>query len=156
MNQDLYEKEPFKNLLFVILFVFIFIFILSIKYGVKFTSEIVQSFGIGFGTFFAGLAGLTALLDWYGKIRRAERYIKELKDKYPRKLLNKKKLRIMHKTGTNMIYLLDERDKTSRWVQDQEARKDLGFSSSDTSGDISKEELVKYSEGDPIVSKKNY
>jgi len=158
MKQDLHKEKSLKYLLFYILLVFvIFIFVLSKIYGFKVASEIIQSLGIGLGSFFAGLAGLTAFLEWHNnKTKRAEKYIEELKGRYPRKLLSRKKIRIMRKVDTNMIYLLDERDKTSRWFQDQEARKDLGFSSSDTSGDISENDLAEYSEDDPIVSKKNY
>jgi len=158
MKQDLHKEKSLKYLLFYILLVFvIFIFVLSKIYGFKVASEIIQSLGIGLGSFFAGLAGLTAFLEWHNnKTKRAEKYIEEVKGRYPRKLLSRKKIRIMRKVDTNMIYLLDERDKTSRWFQDQEARKDLGFSSSDTSGDISENDLAEYSEDDPIVSKKNY
>jgi hypothetical protein len=115
-------------------------------------------FGIGLGSFFAGLAGLTAFLEWYDKAKRAERYIKDLKERYPRKLLNDGKLKIVQRAESDMVYLLDERDGklTKRWFQDQEARKDLGFSRFDTSKTMSNEELDKYVEDIPIVAKKNF
>jgi len=150
------KQIPIKDLLVYILIVFIILILVSLNYyGIEVTSKITQSFGIGLGSLFAGLAGLTAFLEWYDKAKRAEKYIKELKGKFPRKLLNKQ-FKIVQKTGTDMVYLIDERDKTSHWFKDREARKDLGYSHSDTLIYLTNDELAEYSEDDPIVSKKDY
>jgi hypothetical protein len=154
------DKITVKNILFCVLISSVILIVWSsCIYGVKATATMAQSFGIGLGSLFAGLAGLTAFLDWFDKAKRAEKYIKELKEKYPRKLLNDGKLKIVRKTDSNMVYLLDERNNNfiKRWFQDQEARKDLGFSSSDTEEKtMSNEDLKKYIEEDPIVAKKNF
>lgn len=159
IKQILYKEITAKNILFVVLILSLVLIICSVYlFGTEATSKMTQSFGIGLGSLFAGLAGLTAFLDWLDKAKRAEKYIKELKNKYPRKLLNEGKLKIVQRAGTDMIYLLDKRNNElrMRWFQDREARKDLGFSSSDTSESISSEDLSKYIEEDPIVAKKNF
>lgn len=153
------KEVSIKDILISILIFSIFSIISSgYVYGAKETAKLTQSFGIGLGSLFAGLAGLTAFLDWFDKSKRMERYIKEFKEKYPRKLLGEGKLKLVGRENSSMIYLLDKRDNklVKRWFQDQEARSDLGFSSSDTSEIMSDEDLSKYTEEDPILPKKNY
>jgi len=154
---NFFESITFKDVLFIFLILsIIFLVYCFYKYGTKETAEISQSLGIGLGSLFGGLAGLTAFLDWFGREKKAERYIKELRGKYPRILLNSGELKIVQKKGSDMIYLIDERDRSRRWFQDQEARKDLGFSRDDTSGVMTHNELADYLEESPIVAKKNF
>lgn len=159
VKQILNKEITSKDILFGALILSLVAIICSINiFGTEATSKMTQSFGIGLGGLLGGLAGLTAFLDWLDKEKRAEKYIKELKNKYPKKLLAEGKLKIVQRADTDMVYLLDKRNDnlTRRWFQDQEARKDLGFSSFDTSETMSNEELNKYIEDDPIVAKKKF
>ncbi len=142
----------YKYLIFVLVIAFV---ISKYYFGTKVTSEIFQSFGIGFGSFFGGLGGLTAFSDWRDKKRRGIDYINKLQDKYPRKYLNHK-LSIVQKESTiGWLFLLDKETKIKYWIKDPQALTDLGYSYADVTT-IPDKEFDNYSQGDPIRSIKDF
>jgi len=123
--------------------------------GLKKASEIFQSFGIGIGALFGGLAGLTAFIDWLDKRKRREGYIKELRNKYPRSLLNKEFRLIQKQSMQGWLFLLDDKKKIKFWIKDSQALKDLNYSFADAIV-ISDEEFDDYPQGDAIVAMRDF
>lgn len=109
----------------------------------------VQSLGVGFGAFFAGLGGLKIIFDWSYQVR-LKRKISGLKQRYPDSLLNKKNgYRLAKIESQNEWWLLDERMNTRYWIKNLETVAELGWRG-ETPEKIEKAELDKYPKGEHI------
>ncbi|HSX15218.1 MAG TPA: hypothetical protein VLF40_00315 [Candidatus Saccharimonadales bacterium] len=128
----------------------------------KEVADIIQSLGIGIGSFLGGFGALKILGDWLDK-KRAVRNKKKLLRLYPKSGLGQDFVLVRHNYSkdpvrpgearvvgsSNHVYLCDKRAFAKHWVANMETLEALGFNSGEVQG-VSKKEIDEYANSSPI------